>query len=410
MIPKIRFSEFVEEWKKVKLSECLEISKERNLNNFYGKNDVLSVSDELGVMNQIELLGRSFAGQSVTNYNVLRTNQIVYTKSPLKAKPYGIVKVNKVENGIVSVLYAVYNAKDGISSDYIHYYFTPSFRLNNYLHPLVNKGAKNTMNISDEDALKGEITIPPTLSEQRRISQFFTLLDETIRLEGERLASLKQVKAASLQSFFPQEGEKEPRVRFKGFSGEWKKVRLGDCGFTYSGIGFPEKEQGGQSGIPFYKVSDMNNIGNEHIMISSNNYVSKKQIEENHWNVCKSLPAIFFAKVGAAVLLDRKRLVVEPCICDNNTMMYCLDTKIWDKYFCLKCFENIRLSALIQVGTLPSYNASTIESIEVFIPSLAEQRALSSYFTNIDEQIRLVSEKIEKMKKVKGACLEGMMV
>ena len=42
--------------------------------------------------------------------------------------------------------------------------------------------------------------------------------------------------------------------------------------------------------------------------------------------------------------------------------------------------------------------------------SLAEQRALSTYFTNIDEQIRLVREKIEKMKKVKGACLEGMMV
>lgn len=91
-VPKVRFKGFDGEWKKVKLSECLEISTERNLNNEYGVNEVLSVSDEEGVMNQIKLLGRSYAGKSVTNYKILRTNQVVYTKSPLKAKPYGISK------------------------------------------------------------------------------------------------------------------------------------------------------------------------------------------------------------------------------------------------------------------------------------------------------------------------------
>lgn len=197
--PRVRFKGFSGEWKKVKLSECLEISTERNLDNFYGKNDVLSVSEELGVRNQIELLGRSYAGQSVTNYNVLRTNQIVYTKSPLKAKPYGIVKVNKGETGIVSVLYAVYNVKEGISPDYIHWYFTPNFRLNNYLHPLVNKGAKNTMNISDEDALKGEIMIPSTLAEQRALSAYFTNIDEQIRLVSEKIEKMKKVKGACLE-------------------------------------------------------------------------------------------------------------------------------------------------------------------------------------------------------------------
>ena len=197
--PRVRFKGFSGEWKKVKLSECLEISTERNLDNFYGKNDVLSVSEELGVRNQIELLGRSYAGQSVTNYNVLRTNQIVYTKSPLKSKPYGIVKVNKGETGIVSVLYAVYNVKEGISPDYIHWYFTPNFRLNNYLHPLVNKGAKNTMNISDEDALKGEIMIPSTLAEQCALSTYFTNIDEQIRLVSEKIEKMKKVKGACLE-------------------------------------------------------------------------------------------------------------------------------------------------------------------------------------------------------------------
>lgn len=201
-VPKVRFKGFEGEWKKVKLSECLEISTERNLNNEYGVNEVLSVSDEEGVMNQIKLLGRSYAGKSVTNYKILRTNQVVYTKSPLKAKPYGIVKVNKGETGIVSVLYAVYDAKECVSPDYIHYYFEPTFRINNYLLPLINKGAKNTMNISDEVSLQGDIILPNTLEEQLRIVEYLQTLDHQIALYAQRLEKLKQIKAACLDKMF----------------------------------------------------------------------------------------------------------------------------------------------------------------------------------------------------------------
>ena len=201
-VPKVRFKGFEGEWKKVKLSECLEISTERNLNNEYGVNEVLSVSDEEGVMNQIKLLGRSYAGKSVTNYKILRTNQVVYTKSPLKAKPYGIVKVNKGETGIVSVLYAVYDAKECVSPDYIHYYFEPTYRINNYLLPLINKGAKNTMNISDEVSLQGDIILPNTLEEQLRIVEYLQTLDHQIALYAQRLEKLKQIKAACLDKMF----------------------------------------------------------------------------------------------------------------------------------------------------------------------------------------------------------------
>lgn len=201
-VPKVRFKGFEGEWKKVKLSECLEISTTRNLNNEYGVNEVLSVSDEEGVMNQIKLLGRSYAGKSVTNYKILRTNQVVYTKSPLKAKPYGIVKVNKGETGIVSVLYAVYDAKECVSPDYIHYYFEPTFRINNYLLPLINKGAKNTMNISDEVSLQGDIILPNTLEEQLRIVEYLQSLDRQIVFHTQRLEKLKQIKAACLDKMF----------------------------------------------------------------------------------------------------------------------------------------------------------------------------------------------------------------
>lgn len=200
-VPKIRFKGFVGEWKKVKLMDCLEISTEKNSDNHYGKDKVLSVSDEEGVVNQIKLLGRSFAGKAVSNYKVLRYNQIVYTKSPLKAKPYGIIKVNKGDEGIVSVLYAVYNAKEGICPDFIHFTFAPCYRINSYLLPLINKGAKNTMNISDEMALAGNIMIP-SLPEQQAIASYFTSLDKQITLESQRLEKLKQIKSACLDKMF----------------------------------------------------------------------------------------------------------------------------------------------------------------------------------------------------------------
>jgi type I restriction enzyme S subunit len=200
--PRVRFKGFEGEWERKQLSDCLDISKNRNTDGRYGKDDVLSVSDDFGVMNQIELLGRSYAGKSVNNYGILEHGQLVYTKSPLKSKPYGIVKENTGETGIVSVLYAIYTAKENTWIPYIHYYFDPAWRLNAYLRPLINKGAKNTMNISDETALTGYIMIPKDIKEQQRIASFFKSLDKQISFQEQRLEKLKQIKAACLDKMF----------------------------------------------------------------------------------------------------------------------------------------------------------------------------------------------------------------
>ena len=153
--------------------------------------------------------------------------QIVYTKSPLKLKPFGIIKVNNNKPGIVSVLYAIYDVKEGFDPNYISVYFEPNFRLNKYLLPLINKGAKNTINISDETALSGEVHFPLSYTEQQKIAYYFQSLDSLIQTTSKKLASLKRIKAASLQSMFPQEGETVPKVRFKGFEGEWEKIPFG---------------------------------------------------------------------------------------------------------------------------------------------------------------------------------------
>ncbi len=179
--PKIRFKGFTDDWEQRKLIDYLEVSKLKNKDGAFGKEDVLSVSGDYGVVNQIEFQGRSFAGVSVAPYGVVDTGDVIYTKSPLKSNPYGIIKTNKGKPGIVSTLYAVYKPLDNVYSEFVQIYFEQDARMNNYMHPLVNKGAKNDMKVSDENALKGEVCFP-SRDEQIKIGEFFDGLDNLITL------------------------------------------------------------------------------------------------------------------------------------------------------------------------------------------------------------------------------------
>jgi hypothetical protein len=168
-------------WEQRKLEEYLSVSTDKNVDDTYDKTDVLSVSGDYGIVNQIEFQGRSFAGVSVSNYGVVYPGDVVYTKSPLNSNPYGIIKTNKGKTGIVSTLYAVYHAKENTYPDFVQTYFEQHARMNNYMHPLVNKGAKNDMKVSSENALKGFV-IFPKYEEQKRISEYFAVIDNLITL------------------------------------------------------------------------------------------------------------------------------------------------------------------------------------------------------------------------------------
>ena len=179
--PELRFPGFTDAWEQRKLIDYLKVSSDKNKDNKFGKADVLSVSGEYGIVNQIEFQGRSFAGVSVANYGVVEIGDVVYTKSPLKANPYGIIKTNKLSPGIVSTLYAVYKPLENIDSDFVQVYFEHDGRMNNYMKPLVNKGAKNDMKVTDENALKGDV-IFPAKEEQEHIVKCFSTLDNLITL------------------------------------------------------------------------------------------------------------------------------------------------------------------------------------------------------------------------------------
>ena len=201
--------------------------------------------------------------------------------------------------------------------------------------------------------------------------------------------------------------QSNPRIRFKEFNNKWGNYKLGQLGTFKSGIGFSDSQQGGTEGIPFFKVSDMNNIGNETEMRNANNYVTQEQIMKNSWKVINETPAIIFAKVGAALMLNRKRLVTRPFLIDNNTMSYSFD-ELWDKDFGLTLFQTINLPKYAQIGALPSYNASDIAMIKVNVPDVQEQSAIGSLFRTLDDLLTNYKDNLANYQSLKASMLSKM--
>lgn len=200
-IPEVRFEGFDGAWEKQQLSHYLETSNEKNIQNRYAREDVLSVSGEFGIINQIKHLGRSYSGLVVSNYGVVNYGDIVYTKSPLRDTPYGIIKTNMGNPGIVSALYAVYHPKENVFSPFVQTYFELDHRLNDYLRPIISKGAKNTINVGDDAALLGVVSFP-SCEEQKAIHNYFNNLEKLILLTMQELNKLQSLKKALLEKMF----------------------------------------------------------------------------------------------------------------------------------------------------------------------------------------------------------------
>ena len=185
--------------KKTPLSELLTEYRNRNTKNLM----VCSVAVGKGVVNQIEHLGRSFAAADTSNYGKVKPGDIVYTKSPTGNFPYGIVKQSRQKQDVaVSPLYGVYTPKSFSVGTLIHNYFEQSENANNYIRPLAQKGAKNTINITTSYFLQGIIPFPKLEDDIEKLANFFNLLDEKIQQTENFLHNLSMQKKELLHRMF----------------------------------------------------------------------------------------------------------------------------------------------------------------------------------------------------------------
>lgn len=199
--PKIRFPEFRKNraWQETRLGDVLTEHKLKS----DSKCQVYSVSVHKGLVNQIEHLGRSFAASDTSNYNLVRPYDIVYTKSPTGEFPYGIVKQSTIKhNAIVSPLYGVFTPINIYIGIIIDAYFESPSRANQYLAPIIKKGAKNTLQISNDTFLSKGVFLPVGEAEQKKLAEFLMNQIELISAQTRKIDTLKTHKKGLMQQFF----------------------------------------------------------------------------------------------------------------------------------------------------------------------------------------------------------------
>jgi type I restriction enzyme S subunit len=389
--PLVRFLDFKDNWEHKQLNKLLSVSKTTNKNLKYGKEEVLSVSGELGIVNQIKHLGRSYAGVSVHNYGMVELNQIVYTKSPLKANPYGIIKLNKHKAGIVSTLYAVYTVNEKTDGQFIEYYFSLDANLNRYLRPLVRKGAKNDMKISNEYVLNDRV-FAPQKKEQQKIAHFFTTLDKKLNQLEEKKNGLEKYKKGMMQQIFSQQ------IRFKDENGkdfrDWEEKKLGEVSVFLDGRRRAIKSSDRtkmKGSYPYYGASG--------IIDYVNDYIFDDEIillGEDGENIISRNSPLAFRVSGKCWINNHAHVIVPIENYDINFLTISLENINYVKY---------------NTGTAqPKLNQIICKGIPIMFPNLDEQTKIANFLSKIANKINAVNTQIEQTNTYKKGLLQSMFV
>ncbi|WP_349975258.1 restriction endonuclease subunit S [Pseudomonas sp. WHRI 8519] len=406
IVPRLRFPGCFAPWSVTPISKVLTEHKHKNTQG----REVFSVSMESGVVNQIEHLGRSYSAVDTSNYNLARRFDIVYTKSPLKAFPFGIVKQCKFEGEVaLSPLYGVFTPESPSIGLMIETYFESPARSKAFLSPLCQKGAKNTIQITNSTFLSGALPLPTDRIEQEKVASCLSSIEELISLEAKKLTSLRKYKRGLMQMLLPGEGEAEPRVRFPEFTEAeaWSKERLEDLAKRGSGHtpskAHPEYYDGGIKWVSLAdsKRLDVGLIEETEIEISASGIKNSSAVRHMAGSVLLSRDA----GVGKSAVMG-----VDMAVSQHFIVWECKPDRLynWFLYYSLQymkpLFERVATGSTIKTIGLPFFM-----EMRLWVPTLAEQKKIADCLASIDMKIKAQTQKIEALKSHKSGLVQQIL-
>lgn len=393
MEPKIRFKGFEGEWKAPLFSEMVER---------------ISASGQAGMLPGVEFEDIA-SGEGCFNKNIYQKECHKYGKLFYE----GDILFGKLRPYLKNIILADFN---GVAIG--DFWVLRSKGLDEkYLYTLVNSESfLKVANISSGSKMPRadwnlvsttKFVVPSAKDEQKAIGKYFTTLDSQISASTSRLASLKQMKAASLQAMFPQEGETVPKIRFKGFEEEWTWLKLGDISEQV------KRKAPINSTAPVMMISALNGFINQSEKYSDNNagsslanytLLKKGELSYNHgYSKTRNFGSCFNLLVEEAripFVYHSFRLTND----NDSFYAYYLNSGTKDKDLKRLVSSTARMDGLLNISF------KNYMELSVPHPSLAEQQAIASYFTSLDRQISLQSQSLEKLKQIKSACLDKMFV
>lgn len=256
------------------------------------------------------------------------------------------------------------------------------------------------------------VSIPEKI-EQQKIGDFFTKLDKLIELQTQKVDQLKKLKRGYLQKMFPQEGETVPRLRFSGFSGEWKEDKIGriiEVGSVYR----IHQSDWTKEGIPFIRARDIVSYLKNGSFSRDRLYISKDKYE-------KLSEKNGIVKKGD-VLVTGVGTIGKPFLISTNDPLYFKDGNIiWLKnnniispnflfYIFLSPSVQKEIFSFSGVGTVGTYTIDSAKKTKIMLPINDEQQKIGSFFAKLDKLIEQQSNKLNQLKQQKKAYLQKMFI
>ena len=403
--PKIRFNEFENIWTKSKLGELYEV---------YSGNTP-SRSDDRNYQNgEIPWIKTTDLNNSIICSN--EENISVYGATKLKVLPEK------------SVLIAMYGGFNQIGRTGLLAYpatinqalaalmpvneINPNFLLNflNFKKESwrnVAASSRKDPNITKNDVEKFKISFP-SLDEQSAIGSLFRTLDDLLASYKDNLANYQSLKTTMLTKMFPKAGQTVPEIRLDGFEGEWEKSKLKDVAHRVQG-------NDGRMDLPTLTISASGGWMNQIDRFSANiagkeqkNYtlLKKGELSYNHGNSK-------LAKYGVVFELQEYEEALVPKVYHSFRVNQLADAKFIEIMFSTKIPDR-ELGKLVSSGArmdgLLNISFDDFINIAIIIPTVAEQQAIGSYFSNIDNLIASHQEKISQLEALKKKLLQDMFI
>jgi type I restriction enzyme S subunit len=415
-LPKLRFPEFWDagEWEEKKLGEIAALITEKTGNKKY---TLMSINAGVGLVSQIEKFGREIAGNSYKNYFVIRENDFAYNKSATKDYPEGFIAMHSsMELAAVpnSIFTCFRTQENKVYPQYLNYLFLCNLH-GKWLKQFISVGARahGSLNIDNKYLLLLPIPLPKgesSLSEQQKIADCLSSIDDRITLETKKLDTLKAHKKGLMQQLFPAEGETLPKLRFPEFqdSGEWEIKEFSKYIVLYRGSS-PRPIQSylssDKSGVNWIKIGDTK---------SAKNFVIS-QVEE------KITPD--GAKKSRRVNVGE--LILANSMSYGKTYQIAIDGYIYDGWFVLRDYEKyFDKQFLLQLlnseymqnqyerfsagGIVQNISSDIVYKTVLPHTSLKEQQKIADCLSSIDEAIAAQSQAIDLLKLHKKGLMQQL--
>ncbi|CAI2649490.1 hypothetical protein AKUH1B105A_04660 [Apilactobacillus kunkeei] len=406
-VPRLRFNGFSDEWKEIKFSEIY--TKSYGGGTPSKKNQDFWNDGTIPWFQSSDLVEGKLTKENVNK----KISEKAIVKSSVKVIPGGsIAIVTRVGVGKLALIDFDYSTSQDFLS--ISGFKTKTMYALYLIYNLMNVLKNSLQGTSIKGITKPElnskrIRISADSLEQQKIGDFFAKQDKLIELQTQKVEQLKKLKRGYLQKMFPQEGETVPRLRFSGFSGEWKEknlvelLKIGKSGGTPS----TRNKEFYKGEIPFLSIKDVTTSNGT--IFDTEKHISQEAVDNSStWIVPKNaLTLSMYASVGSVAKFTTNIATSQAFF----NMVFNENVFVDYMYHFLKYYDYCgKWNRLIAKGTQGNLNATDIKNIIVFVPKLDEQQKIGSFFAKIDKLIEEQSNKLVQLKQQKKAYLQKMFI